>query len=193
MFQNFGTSVSLSSRALFNFYSIMDNTYSPVVYSYNARPLHFAPPRRCTLFGLLLFITGEIPRIVFPKNTATNHRATPALSLSLSISHSLTHSLTLSPFSVHHPFSFRHLFDRSFHKSLASLAHGRSSSIVSSRFRANLQRSFLTVIFSLFVSGEQSPCVAFFHLLFFLSFSPLYFSFIATFPILLFNLLAIVE
>lgn len=142
--------LSLSSRALFNFYSIMDNTYSPVVYSYNARPLHFAPPRRCTLFGLLLFITGKIPRIVFPKNTATNHRATPALSLSLSISHSLTHSLTLSPFSVHHPFSFRHLFDRSFHKSLASLAHGRSSSIVSSRFRpANLQRSFLTVIFSL--------------------------------------------
>lgn len=151
--------LSLSSRALFNFYSIMDNTYSPVVYSYNARPLHFAPPRRCTLFGLLLFITGEIPRIVFPKNTATNHRATPALSLSLSISHSLTHSLTLSPFSVHHPFSFRHLFDRLFHKSLASLAHGRSSSIVSSRFRpANLQRSFLTVIFSLFVSGEQSLC-----------------------------------
>lgn len=97
MFQNFGTSVSLCSRALFNFYSIMDNTYSPVVYSYNARPLHFAPPRRCTLFGLLLFITGEIPRIVFPKNTATNHRATPALSLSLSLnfssSHPLSHSL----------------------------------------------------------------------------------------------------
>ena len=97
MFQNFGTSVSLCSRALFNFYSIMDNTYSPVVYSYNARPLHFAPPRRCTLFGLLLFITGEIPRIVFPKNTATNHRATPALSLSLSQFLILSLTLSLSP------------------------------------------------------------------------------------------------
>ena len=55
-----------------------------VVYSYARPARHFTLARRYTLFALLLFITGEILRIVF-QNTATNHHSAPSLSLSLSL------------------------------------------------------------------------------------------------------------
>ena len=117
-----------------------------------------------------------------------------SLSLNFSFSHSLSHSLPVfraPPFLLPPPI-----------RSIVSQKPGiaRSRSILLDSFVAFSTSQSPTILLNRDIFSLRfrraiplRACVAFFHLLFSFSFSPLYFSFIATFPIPLFNLLSIVE
>lgn len=140
-------------RALFNFYSIMDNTYARVVYSYareRCAPLHLSPSRplrfsRCYFISLFYYLSPAKFRALFSK-TLQLITTLPLSFFLFSVHTTLSLSLSLS---------FRvHLFDRSFP---AKAWYITPFTVDPRLFRArfarifhDLFRTFITSIFGIF-------------------------------------------
>ena len=146
-------------RALFNFYSIMDNTYARVVYSYareRCAPLRLSSPPPPSPFpslfpptlhfiSLFYYLSPAKFRALFSKTLQLITTLPPCFSL-FSVHTTLSFSLSLSL-----PLSFRvHLFDRSFPaKAWYITPFTVDPRLFRARIFHDLFRTFITSIFGI--------------------------------------------